>query len=209
MRWIRQIIMLCHGSYTRGERENFFILRPFLENVFAIATPFGIESDEVLNSQELGHWMNTWTEESENSYNEPGINSGSSDETKLTDTTEDNTSKAVAVMETSGKTLKLFQDMVNLRDSCNEAAQALTSLNPSKTSEEAFASWRQRYVTLLRRLESLEENGQDLSTVVASHLEIYNLLLIMAPKFQHLNPRLGDLVRGRMQQIQLNLPVRK
>ena len=97
---------------------------------------------------------------------------------------------------------ELFQHMVDLQGSCNEAAQALTSLNTSKMSEEGFTSWLQRYLALLRRLRSLEENEQDVRKIETLHLEIYDILLRMAPKFEHLNPRLGDQLRGRKDEIQ-------
>ena len=69
-------------------------------------------------------------------------------------------------------------------------------------SQEAFSSWQQRVVTLLQRLKSLEDNGEDLVTVRTSHLEVYDILLLMAPKFEHLNPRLGDLLRRRRDEVQ-------
>ena len=202
VRWIRQIINICHISYTRGEEENFISLRPFLENALAIAARFRIESDELLDSQELRDWMNSLKEEPEDPHNEPGSESSLSDESETADTMEDNTSKAVDVTEMSGKTLQLFQDMVNLRDSCNEAAQVLAQRNVSKMSEESFASCRLRYFTLLRRLKSLEDDGQHLRIDVALHLQTYDLLLGMAPAFQHLNPRLCELLRERMEAIQ-------
>ena len=68
-------------------------------------------------------------------------------------------------------------------------------------SNKAFASWLRRYITLLRHLKSLEDSGQDLRTVATLHREIYNLLLSMAPAFQHLDPSLGDLLGGRKEQI--------
>lgn len=84
---------------------------------------------------------------------------------EVADTIADNTTKAVDVMNTSGQVSPLFQDMVSLRDGCTEAVRDLASSNISKMSDEAFASWLRRYITLLRHLESLEDSGQDLRTV--------------------------------------------
>ena len=59
VRWIRQIILLCHGSYVRGEEESSVRLLPFLKNAFAIAARFRIHSDELLETRELKSWIDT------------------------------------------------------------------------------------------------------------------------------------------------------
>ena len=200
VRWIRQIIMICHGSYARGEEQNFLSLRPFLQNSFAIAARFDIRFDELLESQELRNWLNPFHEDVEESLSETEMSSELGDEMEVANTVADGISEAVPV--TLRETPELFQNMVDLRGSCNQAAQALTSLNTSKMSEEVFTSWRQRYLGLLRRLRSLEENEQDLRKIETLHLEIYDILLRMAPKFEHLSPRLGDQLRGRKDKIQ-------
>lgn len=199
VRWIRQIIMICHGSYARGEEQNFLSLRPFLQNSLAIAARFAIRFDELLDSQEVRNWLNTSHEDSEDSLSETR-SSESGDKKEVANTVADEVSQAVP--STLRVMPEFFQKMVDLRVSCIEAAQALTSLNTSKMSEEDFTSWRQRYLALLRRLRSLEENEQDARKIETLHLEIYDILLRMAPKFEHLNPRLGDQLRGRKDEIQ-------
>ena len=200
VRWIRQIIMICHGSYARGEEQNFLSLRPFLQNSFAIAARFDIRFDELLESQEVRNWLNPFHEDSEDSLSETRRSSESGDKMEVVNTMADEVSQAVP--STLRQMPEIFQKMVDLRVSCNEAAQALTSLNTSKMSEEGFTSWRQRYLALLGRLRSLEENEQDVRKIETLHLEIYDILLRMAPKFEHLNPRLGDQLRGRKDEIQ-------
>ena len=200
VRWIRQIIIVCHGSYARGEEQNLGILRPFLRNACAIAARFGISFDELLESQDLKNWIKAFDEASEDPLNEPRSSFESSDVTEVANMVEDRTPEAV---RGASRTMpEPFPDMMNLRLSCNEAAQALASLNTSKMSQESFTSWLQRYLTLLRRLKSLEDMGRDLRAVGSLHLEIYDILLHMAPKFEHLNPRLGDQLRGRKDEIQ-------
>ena len=194
VRWIRQIMIVCHGSYARGEEQNLCVLRPFLRNSCAVAARFGISFDELLESQDLKNWIKAFDEASEDPLNEPRSGSESSDGTEVASTVEDRTPEAVRV--------EPFPDMMNLRLSCNEAAQALASLNTSKMSQDGFTKWLQRYLTLLRRLKSLEDMGRDLRAVGSLHLEIYDILLHMAPKFEHLNPRLGDQLRGRKDEIQ-------
>lgn len=198
LRWIRQIILLVHGSYARGEEDDYTSLRPFLQNAFAIAARFRIGPDELLEDQELRNWIDALNEHSEIFSDEQSSDSESSDETDVAESVENKTPN----VDTLGKTLQLFQDMVSLRNSCKEAVQALASTNVSKMSQTAFDSWRQRYLTLLRRLRSLTENEQDSSTVVTLHLEIYDLLIGMAPAFECVNPRLGELLRGRREEVQ-------
>ena len=200
VRWIRQIIILVHGSYARGEEEDYISLRPFLQNAFAIAARFRIGPEELLEYKGLRDWVDTLNEHPENfsdGQSSDGGDSESSDETDMAESVESDAPNA----DTSGKTLQLYQDMVSLRDSCNEAVQALASTNVSKMSETAFTSWRQRYLALLRRLQSLTENEQDSRTVVTLHLEIYDLLIGMAPVFECFNPRLSELLRGRREEV--------
>ena len=114
----------------------------------------------------------------------------------MAETTEDTPSVAV------DETVQFFQDMLSLRDDCNEAAQALASSNISKMSEQSMTSWRQRYMTLLQRLQSLEKDkGQDSRTAVTLHLQIYDLLLGMVPAFQRYSPALGYQLRKRKEEI--------
>ena len=202
VRWIRQITIICHASYARGEEQSFSVLRPFLRNSCAIAACFGISVDKLLETRELKNWIKDFDETSEDPSNEHELESGSksSEGTEVANTLEDRTPEAVRVA--SQTTPEPFLDMMNLRLSCKEAAQALTSLNTSKMSQESFTSWLQRYLSLLRRLKSLEGNGRDLRAVWDLHLEIYDILLHMAPKFEHLNPRLGDQLRGRKDELQ-------
>ncbi len=208
VRWIRQIVILCRASYARDNEREFISLRPFLENVFAIAARFRIDLDEVLTSQVLRDWIHTLKEIPGSPSSEPGSDSESSDETQTVAIMEETKSETDIVTDTSEKKLPLSKDLMSLRDSCNEAAETLASLNIPKMSEEAFASWVQRYLTLLRRLKSLEESGQGLRTDVTLHLEIYDLLLSMAPAFEHLNPQLGYQLRKRKEDIRLHLPAR-
>lgn len=203
VRWIRQIILLCRSSFDRGERENFICLRPFLQNACAIAKRFKICSDEVLDSQELRSWIDDFNGEVEDPFNGGDSDSESSDETEMVaEAMENTTSKAAIMTDTLGKISQLSQDMTRLRDSCNEAAQTLASSNTSKMSEAAFASWQLRFRELLRRLRSLTENREDLHTVVTLHLEIYDLLLSMAPAFERANFMLGNMLRERKKDIQ-------
>ena len=193
-------MIVCHGSYARGEEQNFSVLRPFLWNSCAIAARFGISFDELFESQDLKNWIKAFEKASEDPLNENSSDSEPSDGTEVANTVEDRTPEAVRV---ASRTMpEPFPDMTNLRLSCNEAAQALASLNTSKMSQEGLTSWLQRYLTLLRRLKSLEEIRRDLRAVGSLHLEIYDILLHMAPKFEHLNPRLGDQLRGRKDEIQ-------
>ena len=162
-------------------------------------------------------WIHTLKDIPESPSSDTGSDSDSSDETEtvavVEETTseevvETNTSEEVVVTDTSEKKLPLSQDLMSLRDSCNEAAETLASLNIPKISEEAFASWVQRYLTLLRRLKSLEDIGQGPGTDVTLHLEIYDILLRMAPAFERSNPQLGYQLRKRKEDIRLHLPTR-
>ena len=200
VRWIRQIIILCHGSYARGQKVESLSLQPFLQNACDIAARFRVGFDELLESQELRSWVSTVKETLGDLFNDQSSVSSSSDATHTAQTTEDQISKEFNITNRLGEVPQHFRDMVNLRDSCDEAAKALAPLNTTKLSEEAFTSWRQQYITLLRRLKSVEESGQDLS--VNLHLETYDLLLDMAPKLKHVKPRLGEQLRARRDEIQ-------
>ena len=198
-RWIRQIILICRGSHTRNE-EKSDSLRSFVENCCAIAARFRISLDELFGSSDLRAWVHNLNEDLEDSSDESSSTSESSDQLEAENTVEDSTPEAVG--DAPQVTPKLFEDMANLQVSCNETAQALASLNTSKMSEQLFTSWLQRYLTLLKRLRSLEDGGRDLLEVKTLHLGVYDVLLRMAPKFEHLNPKLGDLLRGRRSEVE-------
>ena len=202
VRWIRQIILLCFGSHTRDEGEDSLVWQPFLKNAFAIATRFRIRPRELFESKAIMTWINTLGEETEHSVSEPCTDSERSDEAETVNIIKEDIPKAIGAPDTTGEMGHLSQEMVNLRDSCKDVADALTSSNTSKMSEGAFGTWVQRYLALLRRLKSLEDTGKDLRAVVTLHLEIYDLLLGMAPTFEHLNPRLGALLREKKEGIQ-------
>ena len=198
-RWIRQIILICRGSYIRNEEQSDS-LRPFIENCCAIAARFRIGLDELFESSELRAWVHDLNKNLEDFPDESSSTSKSSDNSEAANTVE--ISAPEAVDDAPQANPKLFEDMAALQISCNEAAQALVSLNNSKMSEEVFTSWRQRYTTLLRRLKSLEDSGRDLLQVKVLHLEVYDVLLRMAPKFEQLNPSLGYLLRRRRTEVQ-------
>ena len=113
--------MLVHGTYARGEEDEYTSLRPFLQNAFTIAARFRIGPDELFEDQELRNWIHTINEHSEIFSDEQSSNSESSDGTDMAENVKNNTPNA----DTSGKTFQLFQDMATLRDNCKEAVQAL------------------------------------------------------------------------------------
>lgn len=198
-RLIRQIILICRGSYIRNEEQSYS-LRPFVENCCAIAAQFRISLDELCEPLELRAWVHKINKDLEDSSDDSSSTSELSDQLEAANTVEDSAPEAVS--DAPQVNPKLFEDMTNLQVSCNEAAQALASLNTSKMSQELFSSWRQRYLTLLTRLRSLEDSGIDLLEVKSLHLEVYDVLLRVAPKFEHLNHKLSDLLRGRRSEVQ-------
>ena len=124
VRYIRQTIIVCHGSYARGEEENSVSWRSLPENGFAIAAHFGIRSDDTPESQEIRNWMGTLNKKPENASNKPGSDAESSHGPEVADTIADNTTKAVSVMDISAKRLPPFQDNVGSRESCCEGARS-------------------------------------------------------------------------------------
>ena len=50
LRWLRQILTLCHASFVRNEEETFSILRPLAKNSFLIASRFNIDDDVLVES---------------------------------------------------------------------------------------------------------------------------------------------------------------
>ena len=87
--------MICHGSYARGEKQNFLSLRPFLQNSFAIAARFDIRFEERLESQELRNWFNPFQEDFEDSLSENRRSSEWGDGMEVANTVADEVSEAV------------------------------------------------------------------------------------------------------------------
>ncbi|KAI4167219.1 MAG: hypothetical protein LQ343_007379 [Gyalolechia ehrenbergii] len=91
-----------------------------------------------------------------------------------------------------------------LHEQCKAAAAAIASSNPEKLSEEAFAKQVQTYLGLLRRLQGIEESGRVQAIAHDDRtlcIEIYDLLIQMAPAFRSKSPMLSELLRKRKEEL--------
>ena len=65
VRWMQQILIVCHGSWTHQEEDRFDILRPFVHNVLLIAARFGIDQSEIAESQGIRDWIRSFHDDAE------------------------------------------------------------------------------------------------------------------------------------------------
>ncbi|KAI4131528.1 MAG: hypothetical protein LQ338_001162 [Usnochroma carphineum] len=88
----------------------------------------------------------------------------------------------------------------SLHEQCKAATKAITSSNPGMMSEELTATLTHRYLRLLQTLKDIEEDEKSKATIPDHRircLEIYDMLVEMAPVFRSRNPKLADLLVKR------------
>ena len=202
VRWLRQILLLCHMSWSRNEQEHFGILLPFAENAVAIADRFRVKRHEITDSEHVIHWVMT-------SYD-----GGSQEREKKDDAKrgflEAKTLQAPLDREPrSGNTddghKGVRSDLFTLQQSCERELESLSALEVEKLSETAFEAILQRYIGLLRRTRKLETELMAVPVkppdIIAKHRNIYDLLIQMAPTFEVRNPALSLHLKGMRQKL--------
>ncbi|KAI9870960.1 MAG: hypothetical protein M1830_003586 [Pleopsidium flavum] len=173
--WLRQILLVCFGSWTRDEAMDR--INPFIQNCLQVAARFQIDLDELFQNATVRDWIKQRAERggqaSEQSAYSPVI---------------------------SQKPYPIRQTVLALRDSCAEASQIFHQVGAVDATEESYAEARARLLPLLRQLRQLENAHEDLHqdyTTAQLHLEIYDILISIAMLFERRNPLLGQQLRDR------------
>lgn len=190
VRWLRQILLL---SYMSGRREKTSdLMRPFVLNVVRIIDRFDIRLDETIESPAIQDWL-----ESLMRFREPALQEIST----LACNGEESQGSGTKPIEEGSKDLlteerSLEGMLLDLLSRCRSAAERNV-----ENEEKHAAALRQKYIPLLRRLQSLEEDHQqDLHShrsVATIHLEIYDYLIAIAPLLHKWNPMLEKLLLAR------------
>ncbi|KAL8721377.1 MAG: hypothetical protein Q9225_001924 [Loekoesia sp. 1 TL-2023] len=230
LRWLRQILTLCHASFLHDPQQYTRILNSFKQNAIEIADRFAISLRDLCGTDGMWNWFRSSisaTDERHADSFAPSVRSndmtvstrasiGSDDdldppivpskshEDAACPTEVTAHQSEVAEQTTQYKTRNGFSDQICLlHEQCKAAIKAITSSNPEKLSEEAFAKLTQMYLGLLKHLKDIEENEKLLCTnedYRARCLEIYDMLIRMAPAFRSKNPMLADLLQKRKEE---------
>lgn len=227
LRWLRQIIVLCHASDMQDSDQYHGSLIPFVRNAALIATRFDIAYRDLCENEDVWYWFRSATDLGDEYIDTAALSTGNNDSIHSTmeslegdeDTKpperssrpqRDDTSQASSpIKETVSPTphTAVIQNddtcshqIALLHEHCKFAATAIASSNPEKLSEEAFETQLQRYLGILRRLKAIEE-ALKLQTSAQEDMdaciEIYDLLIQMAPAFRNRNPMLVVQLRKR------------
>ncbi|KAL8938800.1 MAG: hypothetical protein Q9216_003700 [Gyalolechia sp. 2 TL-2023] len=226
LRWLRQILTLCHFSFVHDPKQYQEVFKAFTVNALMIALRFDISYDDLCENNNIKNWL-------KNSI--PGLGTGSalsirskrtSDCSAGSSSSDEDTESPVGPSEVKNDVSSPVPNLYEpqeaglpilqsaepqrndtlpkaislLHEQCKAAATSISSSNPEKLSEEAFAKQVQTYLGLLRRLKDIEDNT-DVQAVAQSHkevcIDIYDMLIRMAPAFRSRNPMIAELLQGR------------
>ena len=200
-RWIRQILLLCLESCTRGESEAYNMLRPFACNALKIAERFQIDFSLPLERLELQHSVISLDQPSERPL-VTATNQPSYDE-EPTELEANEVKETAQFTNHPAQATPLYDRLSALLKDCERTAEVFKDGPTRDFSEEAIQVQRSRYMTLLRHLRAIEEGGSDLGNADTEtnglHLRVYDALIEIPPSFQHQNPTLVEKLRARRQ----------
>ena len=214
-RWIRQILLLCLESWTRGESEAYDMLRPFASNALDIAERFQIRIRlplEVLGLQRSVISLDQPNEIElvpatiQPSNNEepievvPAIIQPSSNEGPI----ELEANEIIEPVQDSSQPAQatpLYDTLSALLHDCERMVEVYKNAPAQDLTEEATQTGISRYMIFLRRLRAIEEGDGDLGNADEEtnylHLRVYDALIGIAPSFRHRNANLVEMLDAR------------
>ena len=200
-RWIRQILLLCLESWTRGESEAYDMLRPFACNALDIAERFQIRISlplEVLGLQRSVISLDQPNEiELVPATIQPSSNAGP---------IELEANEIIEPVRVQGsnqpaQATPLYDTLSTLLHDCERMAEVYKNAPAQDLTEEATQAGMSRYIVFLRRLQAIEESDGDLGNVGEEtnllHLRVYDTLIGIAPSFKHRNATLVEMLGAR------------
>ena len=201
-RWIRQILLLCLVSWTRGESENCKILFPFARNAIDTAKRFQVDNNLTFERREVTRWYL--------SLNRPDGSSLLPNPTHLKSDERSIGLKASEVKEPGqntsrpSQTLPLYDKLSALLNDCERTAEVFKTIAGHSITEETAHTQQLRLLKLLHRLKAIEEAGNELDNADAKtssiHVRVYDALTKIAPHFSQRNPTLVEMLSGRRQE---------
>ena len=229
LRWLRQILILCHTSFSQDPRQYARGLGPFKQNAAVIAARFGILSKDLYGNEEMRKWFDSSLSAADEEYIDiltPSIRSDDAESSMLKSVSSDDDFKSSVVPSGPHEDKEYYINVTahhpkvvepstqfatgshnpdttatqiwSLHKRCKALTTTLNSPNPEKMSEEAFAERVQLYLGLLKMSKTMVLN-EELRAIVqgnrVSCLEIFDMLIQMAPAFGSRNPMLTDLLR--------------
>ncbi|KAM0798684.1 hypothetical protein BDR22DRAFT_823158 [Usnea florida] len=201
-RWIRQILLLCLASWTRGESEAYNILRPFACNAIDTAKRFKVRHSLPFERREFKRWYLSFNQP-DGSLPVPNSNQPKNDERSI--------GIEVSQVKEPGQNIgrpsqavPLYDKLSALLNDCEWTAEAFKTEAGHSVTEETASIQLPRLLTLLQRLRAIEEAGSELNNADAKmnslHLKVYDSLIAIAPSFRHRSPTLVYSLSARRQE---------
>ena len=200
-RWIRQILLLCLASWTRGERDTYNILRPFACNAIHIAKKLQVDKKLPFERPKFTRWYISLDQAdtsllvripSQSSHDERAI------ELEANEVKEPGQNTSHPTQATP-----LYDKMSALLDDCERTAERFKSELAQTITEETAHAQVSRFRALLQCLKAIEEADSELDNADAKtnslHVRIYDALIAIAPSFSQRNPTLVGSLRTRRQ----------
>ena len=113
VQWLRQILILCHASFVRDEKDSWLILRPFTLNVQEIAIRFAISIDELLETRDLKDWARRFGSNSDKS--QPASTEELTEDTCHQDQTQNDVIPAGITEQQSSSTVTSHQEQAQIQ----------------------------------------------------------------------------------------------
>ena len=200
-RWIRQILLLCFASWTRGESEAYNKLRPFACNAIDIAKRFQVNNNLLFERREFKRWYLS-LDQPDGSSVAPNPNQSNNDERSV----EPEASRVNELGQKSSRPTQaapLYDKLLALLNDCERTAEVFKTEVGHSITEETAKTQVLRLTALLYRLRAIEEAGSELGNADAKtnllHLEVYDSLIAIAPSFRRQSHNLVESLRGRRQ----------
>ena len=198
-RWIRQILLLCLESWTRGESEAYDILRPFACNALDIAERFQIRISLPLEVLGLQRSDISLDQPKESELVPATIQTSSNEEPVELEANE--IIEPTQGFNQTAQATPLYDTLSALLHDCERMAEVYKNAPTQDLTEEAAQAGISRYMIFLRRLRAIEESEADLGNAGEEtnilHLRVYDALIKIAPSFKSRNTTLEGMLGAR------------
>ena len=200
-RWIRQILLLCLASWTRGERDTYNILRPFACNAIDIAKRFQVDKKLPFERPEFTRWYVS-LDQSDTSLLVPNPSQSNHDERAM-ELEANEVKKPGQNASHPTQATPLCDKLSALLNDCGRTAEVFKTEAGHNVTEETASTQLSRLLKLLHRLKAIEEARIELANADMKtnsiHLKVYDALIAIAPSFRHRNQTLVGSLSVRRQ----------
>lgn len=117
VRWLRQILVVCHGSWGHDDKEALNKLRAFVDNAIVVAERFGISLDDIASPQ-LRIWVNSFKANEDCHSVDIEHQQSSANPAQGIELPQPSSQQGPSAPEESTRELQILEDVTKFKDSC-------------------------------------------------------------------------------------------